>query len=583
MNAVLVGIFAGLGSLATAVSVSASAGVVISQIQAGAPSATGASSQELVTIYNNSADPIDITNWCITNKSNTGTPFVAIGCFAPEFTNEKMLLAGKSHAVIASSMFVLEHPERVDIPRVSYDIVIPTTSGVITATNDRIGLYDANRFKLDEVTWTNLEGGKLLQRLAEPFDQTTLLDTGLDSDFMKTSALTIPSSGVMLVRNVIDLCTLEGVQETLPVDYGYDDEGNCVLLSSDLCHNITLVQSEIPTGLMADDEKGCYEDKCENIDGLQLNTPLGYVWENGLCTALESSIIVFSELLPNVSGSDTGREFIELHNPNAQEISLDGYRLEVGKNFEKLIVIEDISIPAMGYAVFYNTELGFTLLNTTSSVRLSAPAGNVVSEASYNDPSDDEAWAFIDGVWQYTNRPSPGTENEPTLIMSEEPEMEASVLLCPAGKYRHPITNRCRNIETDTSMLVACDGDEYRNPETNRCRKIASLAAVLAPCSEGAERNPETNRCRKVAGVSNTLTPCQDGYARNLETNRCRKISLPAVVGATAATSETNTGSTIQNTLIITAGLAAVGYGLYEWRSEFVRGARRIAQALSSK
>lgn len=189
------------------------------------------------------------------------------------------------------------------------------------------------------------------------------------------------------------------------------------------------------------------------------------------------------------------------------------------------------------------------------------------------------AWATLSDGWSYTNQPTPGAANLPSLV---EQDTESSISVsgpspCPVGKYRHPITNRCRNVEADAAVLASCDADEYRSPDTNRCRKFAVLAAaILAPCGEGYERNPETHRCRKTdAGLTATLKQCEAGYERNPETNRCRVAS---------ATSQNKAATAIQSPApsnfnwpaVGAVSTVAVGYALYEWRREFSQGFRAL-------
>ena len=149
---------------------------------------------------------------------------------------------------------------------------------------------------------------------------------------------------------------------------------------------------------------------------------------------------------------------------------------------------------------------------------------------------------------------------------------------CGPGKYRHPLTNRCRNVETDVVTFAGCDADEYRNPETNRCRKISTAASLLTPCDATQERNPETNRCRKILASTDTaLTPCAAGYERNPETNRCRKVIASAANTAVIGDVQNESQSTNNNRYI---GLAAFGavivYGIYEWRTEIIKLFRRF-------
>lgn len=562
-----------------------SSDIVISQVQAGASSGTGAATQEFITIYNNSPASVDITNWCL--HSNSGE----IGCLKPEASNETIYLKPQAYALVVSATFLITHPESV-LPVVSYDVVYPVknaNSGSIVGGSDMVRLVDGGGNEKDAISWSStLSGGQLLSRKAST--PGVLIDTDEPSDFTKTTTLTIPESGVTYLRLVVDICpTIDGLQETMPEGYGYDDAGNCDLLSSDLCGNIANIQLEYPEGMLADEQKTCMVDICENIAGLQTALPASHAAEDKVCYELERRTLVITELLANVSGSDSGREFIELYNPNDEALSLSGYVLQIGKTFESEYQLSDLGpgayLEPYSYLAIYDSQLGFTLLNTNSSIRVLAPAGNIVSEVQYSEPADDQSWSFFDNSWAYTHLPTPGQQNQLSFV--EEAEVLTATtgqVACTAGKYRHPITNRCRNIENDTVMLAACDNDEYRNPETNRCRKTATLASTLAACAEGYERNTETNRCRKE-GTTTTLAPCQTGYERNLETNRCRKALLVAASdpnGSGAVVQEAG-NNVLTNALIITAGLSAAGYGLYEWRSEFFRGLRRLAQLASSK
>lgn len=192
------------------------------------------------------------------------------------------------------------------------------------------------------------------------------------------------------------------------------------------------------------------------------------------------------------------------------------------------------------------------------------------------------AWAqdAMDGVWKWTSTPRPDAENVIT-VPAEVATVTTGPSVCPAGKYRNPETNRCRSLEEAVNTLTQCEEGKERNPITNRCRSVASVAAaVLASCDEGKERNPATNRCRAVTSASTSaFVPCQAGYDRNPATNRCRKV-IEAVTNNAASTQvETAENSSFQTALLIVAGAGAVSYGIYEWRTELLRGLRRIIPA----
>jgi len=189
-------------------------------------------------------------------------------------------------------------------------------------------------------------------------------------------------------------------------------------------------------------------------------------------------------------------------------------------------------------------------------------------------------WALADdAVWQWTSTPTPNAANAFPL---PEPGMGGGEVLdlaaCSQGKYRSPETNRCRNIEDAIATLAACAEGQERNTATNRCRSTASIAnSVLAPCDPGQERNPATNRCRSLAS-SGGLTPCPAGQTRNPETNRCRKTVLSAALSPAAIDPvKQQTSNPFVMTLLGTVGVGAIGYGIYEWRSEITGALRKLA------
>jgi hypothetical protein len=198
----------------------------------------------------------------------------------------------------------------------------------------------------------------------------------------------------------------------------------------------------------------------------------------------------------------------------------------------------------------------------------------------------DKSWALdeTDGTWKWAT-PSPTGPNVFPQVLAAGMGSGLDTSECPAGKYRNPETNRCRSIEEAVSALTVCEEGKERNPVTNRCRSVATTtSASLTPCGEGEERNPSTNRCRKVASSSGSLTPCQLGYERNPETNRCRKATGVGALSSPAAVAmESSGGSVLKNALIVTAGLGALGYGFYEWRSEIGRAARRVVTLVTGK
>jgi hypothetical protein len=570
-----------------------SSNLVISQLQLGA---SGASKHEFVQLYNNSDGELDITDWCLTYSDYKDETRVTLRCFAKPEGADGLKVPPYGNILVASQTYPLP-------TGVATSERFAGSSTDLSGARGHVRISDSFGVEVDKVAWDNKantpplspEGlaattpavGNSIARAGSP----VLIDTDNNAmDFHEQISAPLSSEVFEYVapKEIIDLCQMDGVQETMPEGYDYDEAGNCELIADDVCLNIDKIQLGYPEGMLADGEKGCFVDMCLNLESLQVSVPTGYVQFEGTCTKLEDRELLVTEVFANASGADTGREYIEIFNPNSDPVPLDGYVLQIGKTFEKSYALTEVGngemIAPNQYLVF-SDELGYTLLNTGSGVRLVAPAGNLVSETSYQAPADDMSWSLFANGWQYTNQPTPGEPNVASLVEEDVDDEEvlgvATLAPCSAGKYRHPVTNRCRNIETDANILASCEADEYRNPETNRCRKLATLAsATLASCEDGYERNPDTNRCRKVAdAATSSLRPCEDGYERNPDTNRCRAASTSSnLPGAFQASDES--ASTLNWPVVGMVTSVAVGYAVYEWRRELAKGFRAISSGI---
>lgn len=282
--------------------------------------------------------------------------------------------------------------------------------------------------------------------------------------------------------------------------------------------------------------------------------------------------IQITEILPNAVGSDADAEFIELYNPNSQPVSLDGYALLVGPALEKSYKIPTNAVlEPLLYMVIYNSELSFSLLNSSSRVALKDRNGVVVFEIpAYANPLEGQVWALILEEWRYTATPTPGAENVASLINPSPPLQSGDTQKpCAENQFRNPETGRCKLLPAE-EVPKPCAVTQERNPETGRCRLIAAAAAPK-PCASNQERNPETGRCRLIASATKSPAPCKEGQQRNAETNRCRTIrSLSKVDGGVqGATSEQQSGQ--QWYMWAALGgiiLLAASYAVWEWRVE---------------
>lgn len=526
--------------------------VLITQIQAGAAAGEpSAASQEFISLYNTTDHDINITNWCLVNK----TP-APIACLTPTEPGQAFYLAGHSFMTLASTSFKAAH---LDSPiDMLFDPLTPQ-SGSITGSGDTITLRNDNQEPVDIVQWTiALGGGSIWQRQTLPadtmafIDTDTVIDTTKMTDFAKLLGLVIPSSGFYEEMTIIDQCS-----------------------------NIDEVQQRVPSGMTQTESGDCVVDMCPALEGVQTTLPPDYtLTSTGVCVP-RSLPLKITELLPNASGSDEGAEFIELFNPTGSEADLTLYTLAIGVNGEKTVGFREGTVLEAGqYRAFYNSELPFSLINTTGKVALLGPDGEVVSQTDpYSDPPDGAAWALFDATWRYTNQPTGGEENRPS-VAAPLTSTNSALQPCAANQYRSPETNRCRLLVTVTSTVTPCKEGQYRSEETNRCRSIAVAASTAKPCADDQFRNPASGRCKKIASSDEVaLADCGEGRERNPATGRCRNVLAKTIPQAAFAVEPIkDTGKAFVGWWILGGvGALALGYAGWEWRREFVGVVGRVS------
>lgn len=587
--------------------------VVISQLQL-AGYGTGTASQEFVELYNNSSLDVDVTGWCLSYTSSSGSTTSELVCIAGSDPASKVWLKAKSYIVFVSGEYRKYQAQKGDG-------VFSYISGM-ASTGGTVRLLANTNSEVDRVSWGAVTGevvvapappgGSALVRIGE--------DTLQDSDNFATDFIikaSLPRSGG-LYETVLDACAnIPGVQVNVPVGYEADEQGGCSeVQQGDVCSNIDGYQNTLPLGYLQDEDGGCSYDYCANLAGLQASMPewftrneSGDCFEYDACLTMsgvqhtvpsnyvdqgdgdcnEVVVVEISEILPNPSGADAGKEFIELYNPGDRDVDLSNYMLQVGSNSIKKYSLAGRSIAAHSYMAIYNSEISFTMTNTTGRVVLMSQLGEVYSDTGiYGAAGEDEAWANVNGVWQYTNQPTPGAANSSSVHDEDDTKTADSLIAeCPVGKYRNPATNRCKVIESTEASLAPCDPGQYRSPETGRCRKVVA-ATTLTPCKDGQYRSEETNRCRNIAASSSSLTPCKEGQERNQETNRCRAIKASTVPPANYAVEPVKDGvkTFIGWWILGIVGLIAVGYAGWEWRQEvgiFIRKAVTAGRRVGMK
>lgn len=247
--------------------------------------------------------------------------------------------------------------------------------------------------------------------------------------------------------------------------------------------------------------------------------------------------------------SDQSEQFIELYNPTSQAIDVSSCKISYKKKFYAISGL----IQAGHYQAFYPSSLGFSLTKnpaSTNSITLIDANEKVVDELVYSHgQKKSTSYALIfttasEALWQTTYARTPGVEN-----------VYQKFRTCESGKVINEATGNCVKAEALETTLADCPEGKYRNPLTGRCKNLTTESAVK-PCAEGYERNPETNRCRKIVSENDGA-----GYALVPNTSSSGKsfVALGVVI------------------LIATAGII---YIILQYRLEIIRMIRKIRQRI---
>lgn len=131
----------------------------------------------------------------------------------------------------------------------------------------------------------------------------------------------------------------------------------------------------------------------------------------------------YSEAVPNPEGTDTSEEWIELYNPYAHSIQLEGLELDDSEGGSRAYALTG-SIEAKSYLVISVEDSGLSLNNTTDEVRLLLN-DEILWSIPYSDVVEGLSYALVNGSYEWTT-PTPGSPNLSNELegdLSEEIEL----------------------------------------------------------------------------------------------------------------------------------------------------------------
>lgn len=126
-----------------------------------------------------------------------------------------------------------------------------------------------------------------------------------------------------------------------------------------------------------------------------------------------SDKIYINDLLPNPSGEEGEKEFVEIFNNSTDEIDLEGWILK-DRTTSQYTFSKGQKIAPNDYLVIYSSDYPFALNNSGSEeVSLSNPDGKPISSVAYSGTAkEDYSYSFNGSNWKWTSLLTPGKANE---------------------------------------------------------------------------------------------------------------------------------------------------------------------------
>lgn len=152
-------------------------------------------------------------------------------------------------------------------------------------------------------------------------------------------------------------------------------------------------------------------------------------WQPEIVEDIPLSQLQITELLPDPENGTQG-EFVELFNPTTERVSLAGYTLRLGN--DKYFIKEGEIEPKSFKVIHVGLNNNALLTNTGGTLQLFDPIDRLVTWVSYPKATTGEAWALIGDKWDWTNIPTPGEGNVPSLAIVAAATTKAATTKSPA-------------------------------------------------------------------------------------------------------------------------------------------------------
>lgn len=438
---------------------------VVYQLQTG--SNTSASS-EYISVFNNSADPVDVTNWSLEYVTVSGSSKTTLGVFKSSDVSRRIMLNGYGYIAVGTKDFQQSNPDT------SLSFIF--TAG-LSGAGGHIQLVNASKTAIDTIGYGAAISPETLSVAAHPNSKILqrkvstdqiLQDTNNNNiDFTHTDPVYMNTSLYEKVVDVSDEISPVIITELLPNPSGSDFGLEFIEFYNSADEPISLGGYVV--------QLGPAYTKTVALPDIVIN-PGSYISLSDTQTGL---------VLPNTSAS------LKLVSPSGIQAGL----------------VPSYSDPP--------DEVSWALDGDEWKLTYTPTPGSANTIQSYKSCSESYMYSEVTGNCQKVSPVTNaimcpiGQERNPETGRCRKATTQPVVASCAAGKIRNIQTGRCGNPD-QVGVKKGCPEGQERNPDSGRCKKVITKASAIPEVKDVDAPVVENNAKWWAAGLAGTGSA---GYA----------------------------------------------------------------------
>ena len=294
----------------------------------------------------------------------------------------------------------------------NYFILERSTSGIsLNNFNETISLFNNLNEKIDEMNYANSQENYSWSRFDNQWKKTSLLTKGYKN---QEEIIQSPIANINLLNNELKInqeIILSAEESEDPNDQNLEYKWylNNSLKNNDQEYQVTFttiglkkIKLKVINESSLKDETTIYLYITNSEESSEKEEKI-----NETCLSINKNIII-NEIIPNPEGSDD-QEWIELYNPNDQNINLQNWTInDITSSFTLNSTIE-----SKNYLLIKREKSKIALNNSNEELQLFDCQNNLINELSYSKSFEGQSYAYneINKEYFWTENLSPNQKN----------------------------------------------------------------------------------------------------------------------------------------------------------------------------